>query len=198
MHAPDVERRLATIFSADVVGLAAGAELEANRAQLLDRKIAEHKGRIFGRRGAAVTAEFASVVDAVRCAVEVQREFGTRNAVASVEERVVCRVGVNLGDVVDAADGPEGGGVDFAARLKDLAEPGGVRVSAVAHDRVTSVIGLDGARRDDRGRKHRIAWLIQWSALLAYFLGWWALIFWKTIYYAVHSTWPCWPVWMCN
>ncbi len=207
MVAAEVERRLATVFSAEMVGFGRRSDEDGGRARVareadgaipLAARIAEYQGRLYGRRDGGWMAEFAGVPDAVRCAVAVQREQQTRNAGLPADRRTAWRIGVNLGDVVDDADGIHGNGVAFADRLKALADPGGVCVSAVAYDQVTSVIGPGGVPEDRDGDGHRIAAVIQWSAVLAYFFGWFALIFWKNIHYALYKTWPCWPAWMCG
>ena len=200
----EVERRLATVLSAEIVGFrdedgAIGTDArKSDRGMPLSSRIAEYRGRLVGRRDGTWMAEFAGVPDAVRFAAAVQLEQEARNAVLQADRRIAWRIGVNLGDVVDDGDGIHGTGVAFADRLKELAEPGGVCVSAVAYDQVTSVIGPGGVTGERVGGKHRIAAALQWSALLAYFFGWFALIAWKNIHYALYKTWPCWPGWMCG
>jgi class 3 adenylate cyclase len=129
-----VERRLAAILAADVAGYSRlmGADeegtlvrLKAHRRELIDPKIAEHRGRIVKTTGDGILVEFASVVDAVRCAVEIQRYMIDRNAGMAEEKHIAIRVGVNLGDVIIDGDDIYGDGVNIAARLEALAEPGG-------------------------------------------------------------------------
>ncbi len=129
-----VERRLAAILAADVVGYSRlmGADeegtlaaLKAIRRELIDAKIGEHRGRIFKTTGDGLLVEFASVVDAVRCAVEVQREMATRNIDVPEPRRIEFRIGVNLGDIIIDEQDIYGDGVNVAARLEALAEPGG-------------------------------------------------------------------------
>jgi class 3 adenylate cyclase/TolB-like protein/Tfp pilus assembly protein PilF len=132
-------RRLAAILAADVVGYSrlmavdeAGthARLEAPRQDLIEPKIGEHHGRIVKLMGDGALVEFASVVDAVQCAVEIQQEIAERNAGVLDDQRIQFRLGVNLGDVIIEGDDIYGDGVNVAARLEALAEPGSVCVSA--------------------------------------------------------------------
>src|SRR6516165_7160630 len=138
-------RRLAAILAADVAGYSRlmGADEEGTHERLkshlrglVDPKIAEHRGRIVKNTGDGVLAEFASVVDAVRCAVEVQRGMVERNAGIAADRRIEFRVGINLGDVIAEPDDIFGDGVNVAARLEALAEPGGICVSRVVRDQV--------------------------------------------------------------
>ena len=132
----EVERRLAAILSADVEGysrlmdadeVATVRTLGAHRAAataLIDR----HHGRVVSTPGDAVLAEFASVVEAVQCAVAVQREIGARNDSLARDRRMHFRIGINVGDVIVKGDDIYGEGVNIAARLQGIAEPGGVCV----------------------------------------------------------------------
>jgi TolB-like protein/class 3 adenylate cyclase len=138
-------RRLAAILAADVAGYSRlmGADeegtlerLKALRRELLDPKIAEHKGRIVKTTGDGVLVEFASVVDAVRCAVEVQQEMVERSTGTAADSRIELRVGINLGDVIVEGDDLYGDGVNIAARIEALADPGGVFVSGTVYDHV--------------------------------------------------------------
>jgi TolB-like protein/class 3 adenylate cyclase len=138
-------RRLTAILAADVAGYSRlmGADeegtherLQAHLRELIEPKIAEHRGRIVKNTGDGFLAEFASVVDAVRCAVEVQRGMAERNATAPVDQRIEFRVGINLGDVIAEEHDIFGDGVNVAARLEALAEPGGICVSRVVRDQV--------------------------------------------------------------
>jgi len=140
-----VERRLSAILAADVAGYSRlmGADEEgtlarfnAHRRALVDPKIAEHKGRIVKTTGDGLLAEFPSVVDAVRCAVEVQRGMAERNAAVPAAECIQFRIGINLGDVIVEEGDIFGDGVNIAARLEALAEPGGVLISNNVHDQV--------------------------------------------------------------
>src|SRR6516225_10278670 len=127
-----VERRLAAILAVDVAGYSRlmgedeEGTLAASRAvrrELGDRKITEHRGRIVKTTGDGLLVEFASVLDAVRCAVEVQREMAARNAGAQAGRRIDFRIGINLGDIMIDENDIFGDGVNVAARLEALAEP---------------------------------------------------------------------------
>jgi adenylate cyclase len=152
-------RRLAAILAADVVGYSrlmgedeegTLAALKTLRRELCDPKVKEHHGRIVKTTGDGLLVEFGSVVDAVRCAVEVQREMGVRNAEVLAERRIEFRMGINLGDVIKDRGDIFGDGVNVAARLEALAEPGGICVSRVVRDQVRDK--LDFAF-DDRGEQ---------------------------------------------
>ncbi len=140
-----VERRLTAILAADVAGYSRlmGADeegtlaaLKAIRREVVDPKIAENRGRIVKTTGDGLLVEFASVVDAVRCAVEVQQQMATRGADVTEGKRVEFRVGINLGDVIVEGDDIYGDGVNIAARIEALADVGGVFVSNTVHDHV--------------------------------------------------------------
>jgi class 3 adenylate cyclase len=138
-----VERRLAGILAADVAGYSrlmgvdeegTLTQLKEHRQALVDPKIEEHRGRIVKTTGDGMLVEFASVVDAVRCAVEVQRGMSERNARVNLDKRIEFRVGINLGDIIIDDDDIYGEGVNIAARLEGIAEPGGICISRQAHD----------------------------------------------------------------
>ncbi len=138
-------RRLAAILAADVAGYSRlmGADeegtlerLKALRRELVDPKIAEHHGRIVKTTGDGMLVEFASVVDAVRCAVEVQQAMAERNTGVAADSRIELRIGINLGDVIVEGDDLYGDGVNIAARIEALADAGGVFVSNTVHDQV--------------------------------------------------------------
>jgi len=138
-------RRLAAILAADVAGYSRlmGADeegtlehLKALRRELLDPKIAEHRGRIVKTTGDGMLVEFASVVDAVRCAVAVQQAMPERDTGVAAESRIELRIGVNLGDVIVEGDDLYGDGVNIAARIEALADAGGVFVSNTVYDHV--------------------------------------------------------------
>jgi TolB-like protein len=141
-----IERKLAAILVADIVGYSrlAGtdedrilARLRALRSDLIDPTIAVHHGRIVKRTGDGAIIEFRSVVDAVRCAIEVQSGMRERNAGLPPERRIEFRVGIHLGDVVEESDGDlMGDGVNIAARLEGVAEPGGICLSSAAYEQV--------------------------------------------------------------
>src|SRR5580704_14019676 len=138
-------RRLTAILAADVAGYSrlmgvdeegTHERLKAHLAQLVDPKIKEHRGRTVKNTGDGMLAEFASVVDAVRCAVEVQRGMVERNAAAPVDQRIEFRIGINLGDVIVESEDIFGDGVNVAARLEALAEPGGICISRTVRDHI--------------------------------------------------------------
>jgi TolB-like protein/class 3 adenylate cyclase len=138
-------RRLAAILAADVAGYSRlmGADeegtlerLKALRRELIDPKIAEHHGRIVKTTGDGLLVEFASVVDAVRCAVEVQQAMSQRHAAVAADNRIELRIGINLGDIIIEDDDIYGDGVNIAARIEALADAGGVLVSNTVHDHV--------------------------------------------------------------
>jgi len=140
-----VQRRLAAILAADVAGYSRlmGADEEGTlaalkelRRELADPKIKEHRGRIVKTTGDGLLVEFASVVDAVRCAVEVQQEMAERNVGVPEEQRIQFRIGINLGDIIKDGRDIYGDGVNLAARLEALGEPGGICVSRVVRDQV--------------------------------------------------------------
>jgi adenylate cyclase len=144
-RAARVERRLAAILAADVVGYSRLMEadeegtherLKAHLRQLVDPKIKEHRGRIVKNTGDGFLAEFSSVVDAVRCAADVQRGMIDRELKVADERRIRFRIGVNLGDVIVEEHDIFGDGVNIAARLEALAEPGWICVSRVVRDQV--------------------------------------------------------------
>jgi adenylate cyclase len=112
------------------------AALKAIRRELGDPKIAEHRGRIVKTTGDGLLIEFQSVVDAVRCAVEVQRAMAERNVTAPEDKRIEFRIGIHQGDIIVEDDDIFGDGVNIAARLEGLADPGGVCVSRVIRDEV--------------------------------------------------------------
>ena len=146
-----VQRRLAAIFAADMVGYSRLMEADeegtiarqkTHRKELIDPKIAEYHGRIVKLMGDGMLVEFASVVEAVRCAVEVQQAMVVREADVPEERRIRYRVGVNLGDIVIDGDDILGEGVNVAARLEGLAVPGGVCISDVVHQSVAGKIDI--------------------------------------------------------
>jgi len=140
-----VARRLAAILAADVAGYSRlmGADeegtlerLKGHRRELVDPKVKEHRGRIVKTTGDGMLVEFPSVVDAVRCAVEVQRGMVDRNAEVPEDKRITFRIGVNLGDVIIDGDDIYGDGVNIAARLETLAEPGGICVARTVRNQI--------------------------------------------------------------
>jgi adenylate cyclase len=138
-------RRLTAILAADVAGYSRlmGADeegtherLKAHLGELVDPKIKEHRGRTVKNTGDGMLVEFPSVIDAVRCAVEVQRGMFEREAEVPDERRIRFRVGINLGDVIVEGEDIFGDGVNVAARLEALAEPGGICISRVVRDQI--------------------------------------------------------------
>ncbi len=150
-----MERRLAAILAADVVGYSRLTEadeeatvraLDACR-RLIDRLVADHHGRVFGSSGDSLISEFASPVEAVRCAVEIQAALAERNAALPAHRRMPFRIGINLGDIVVDTDDLRGDdllgdGVNVAARLEGLAEPGGIVLSESAYAQVRKTLDL--------------------------------------------------------
>jgi adenylate cyclase len=147
-----VARRLAAILAGDIAGYSRlmGADeeatlrqLKAHRKELVDPKITEHRGRIVKTTGDGMLVEFVSVVDAVRCAVDIQRGLVERNAHVPAESRIEFRIGINIGDIISDDNDIYGDGVNVAARLQALAEPGGIMVSRVVHDQVRDKLSFD-------------------------------------------------------
>jgi adenylate cyclase len=149
-----VERKLAAILAADVVRYSRLMEadeagtfdrLRAHRKELFEPEIAKHHGRIFKLMGDGLLAEFGSVVDAVECAVAVQRGLAERNADMTADQRIEMRIGINLGDVIVEGEDRHGEGVNIAARLQELAEPGGIAVSQTVVNHVGNKAALQFA-----------------------------------------------------
>ena len=145
-------RRLAAILHADVAGYSrlmgideAGthARLMACR-QVIDERLVRHRGRVVGTAGDAVLAVFESVAEALTAAVEIQAALAERNAALPADQQLAFRIGLNLGDVIVDGDDVFGNGVNVAARIEALAEPGGIAVSAAVHDQLAGK--LPGAR----------------------------------------------------
>ncbi|RUV67564.1 adenylate/guanylate cyclase domain-containing protein, partial [Mesorhizobium sp. M5C.F.Ca.IN.020.14.1.1] len=147
-----MERRLAAILAADIVGYSrlmeadeadTLARLKSTRENLIDPKIAAHKGRIVKLMGDGALLEFSSVVDAVGCAVEIQRTMAECNAELPKERQLEFRIGVNLGDVIVEGQDIYGDGVNVAGRLEGLAEPGGILISGTAFDQVERKLDVE-------------------------------------------------------
>jgi len=147
-----LERRLAAILAADVVGYSRlmssdeeGTHLRllTYRREVIAPKVREHRGRIVKHTGDGALVEFGSVVDAVRCALEVQQNIRTRNAGLPQDRRIEFRIGVNLGDVIVAPDDIYGHGVNVASRLEGLAAPGGICITADAWRHVRGAIAAE-------------------------------------------------------
>src|SRR5215469_12049568 len=154
-----VDRRLAAIFAGDIAGYSrlmgvdeegTLRQLKAHRKELVDPKITEHRGRIVKTTGDGMLVEFISVVDAVRFAVDIQRAMIERTAQLPVERRIQFRIGINVGDIIIDGDDIYGDGVNVAARLEALADPGGIMVSRVVHDQVQDKLGFEF---DDMGEQ---------------------------------------------
>src|ERR1700716_4314359 len=145
MDVPGPERRLAAVLAADMVGYSrlmevdeAGtlARLKTHRLELIDHSIAKNRGRIIKTTGDGMLEEFHRVSDAVTCAAEVQRRMARRNADVSPARWIQFRIGINLGDIIIEENDIFGDGVNVAARLEMLAEPGGICVSGAVRDQV--------------------------------------------------------------
>ena len=151
MEPKGVERKLAAILSADVAGFSRLMEADEEASlrllnayrEVVDGLIARHRGRVFGSAGDSVLAEFASAVEALRCAVQIQQELEKRNGELSQERRMRFRIGVNVGDVMIEGGNLFGDGVNVAARLQSLAEPGGICISRPAFDYVRGKLELE-------------------------------------------------------
>src|SRR5262249_43872804 len=148
MSAP---RKLAAILAADVAGYSrlTGMDEEGTlkrlrrlRRELINPAVALHRGRIVKTTGDGILIEFPSVVDAVRCALDVQRGMDSRNADISADERIDFRVGINVGDVVVEGDDLLGDGVNVAARLEGIAEPGSICISEAAYQQVRDKVDV--------------------------------------------------------
>lgn len=151
MEQADIFRKLAAILAADVVGYSRlmGLDevgtlnaLKAHRRELIDPTIAAHRGRIVKTTGDGLLLEFASVVDAVGCAIAVQRAMLARNADVAQDRRIVFRIGINVGDIIIDGDDIFGDGVNVAARLETICEPGGVCISRSANEQVRDKLSL--------------------------------------------------------
>jgi class 3 adenylate cyclase len=162
MTIPPVQRKLAAILAADAVGysrlMGQNEEgtvhvLSAHRA-VIDGIIEAHHGRIVGTAGDSVLAEFASAVDALRCAVEVQQALKTRNAAIPEASRMLFRIGINLGDVVVKGADLLGDGVNVAARLEGIAEPGGICISSSVYDQIAGKLDLGFVEMGEQALKN--------------------------------------------
>jgi len=150
MATKDFKRKLSAILSADVAGYsrlmgedeAATVEAITTYREIMGGLIRQHRGRVVDSPGDNLLAEFASVVDAVQCAVAIQKEFQARNAELPENRRMELRIGINLGDVIEEEDRIYGDGVNIAARLEALADPGGICVSKTAFDQIETKLLL--------------------------------------------------------
>jgi len=147
----EFKRKLTAIFSADVEGysrLMREDEEETVRTLTAYRTamtslIQQYRGRVVDSPGDNLLADFTSVVDAVNCAVEIQRELAERNAELTADRRMLFRIGVNLGDVIEEGKRIYGDGVNIAARMESLAEAGGICISGTVYDAIEKKIGLE-------------------------------------------------------
>src|SRR5258708_5013953 len=146
-----IERRLAAILAADVAGysrlmgedeVATLRALKAHRRDLIDPTIARHHGRIVKTTGDGVLVEFASIVDAVGCAVSIQRGMIDRNEDVTQDRQIIFRIGINVGDIIIDGDDIFGDGVNVAARLEALCEPGGLCISRGANEEIRDKLSL--------------------------------------------------------
>ena len=158
-----VERRLAAILAVDVAGYSrlmgvdeegTLAALKACRRDFIDPKIAEHRGRIVKTTGDGALVEFASAVDGVRCAMEIQRVMAERNTAIPEDHRIELRIGINVGDVIIDENDIYGDGVNIAARIELLAEPGAVCLSENAYQQIKGKLSLDVADMGDQQLKN--------------------------------------------
>ena len=164
-----VERRLAAILAADVAGYSrlmgvdeegTLAALKAHRRELIDPKIAEHRGRMVKTTGDGALVEFASAVDAMRCAMEIQRAMTERNAEIPEERRIEFRIGINVGDIIIDEGDIYGDGVNIAARLETLASPGAICLSDNAYQQIKGKLALDVSDMGEQQLKN-IAWPVR-------------------------------------
>ena len=155
-----VERRLAAILAADVAGYSrlmgndeegTVAALKACRRELIDPKVAEHRGRIVKTTGDGALIEFASAVDATRCAMEIQRAMAERSAAIPEDRRIEFRIGINVGDIIIDESDIYGDGVNIAARVESLARPGAICLSENAYNQIKGKLALDVS---DMGEQH--------------------------------------------
>ena len=163
MEEANVDRRLAAVLAADVVGYSrlmevdeAGtlARLKTVRLELIDPAISKCKGRIIKTTGDGMLVEFQSVTEALRCAVDFQERMARRNRDMPASRTLLYRIGINLGDVIVESDDIFGDGVNVAARLEAMAEPGGICVSAAVRDQVGDRLGVAYEDLGDRQLKN--------------------------------------------
>jgi adenylate cyclase len=151
MPEEQVHRRLAAILAGDIAGYSrlmgtdeegTLRDLKGHRKALVDPKIVEHRGRIVKTTGDGMLVEFVSVVDAVRCAVDIQRGMAERNADVPANRRIQFRIGINVGDIIVEDGDILGDGVNVASRLEGLAEPGGICVARNVHNQIKAKLAL--------------------------------------------------------
>src|SRR5215471_13456674 len=161
-HPPALERRLATIMMADVVGYSRmmgeneerTIEILRGHRQVFDELLVQHRGRVFNTAGDAILAEFPSAVEAVRCATEIQMALRTRNDHLPEDQRMWFRIGINLGDVIVQGSDLLGDGVNVAARIQTVAEPGGVCVSGSVYDQIQNKLSLQFRQLGEKSFKN--------------------------------------------
>jgi class 3 adenylate cyclase len=159
---PSLERRLATILVADVFGYSRMMQVNEERTvkifrghrEIFDELIRQHHGRIFNTAGDAVLAEFPSTVESVRCATEIQTALRTRNEHLPEDQRMWFRIGINLGDVIVQGDDLLGDGVNVAARIQTIAEPGGISISGSVYDQIQNKLTLQFISMGERSFKN--------------------------------------------
>ena len=161
-----MERRLSAILAADMVGYSRLMEADEvgtlerqkiHRGELIDPAFEASHGRIVKEMGDGILVEFPSVVEAVQCAVAIQRAMAEREAEVAEDRRIQYRIGINLGDIVVEGDDIYGDGVNIAARLEGLAEPGGVCISGTAYDQLKAKVDVGYAELGEQaGQEHRI------------------------------------------
>src|SRR5436305_8888494 len=158
-----MQRRLAAILAADVVGYSRlmGSDemgtitaLKSHRRELVDSAISEHRGRIVKTTGDGMLVEFASVLDAVGCAVSVQRSMLKRNTDIPEDKQIIFRIGINIGDIIIDGEDILGDGVNIAARLETLCEPGGICISRAANDQIRDKLSLSFADLGEQAVKN--------------------------------------------
>src|SRR5215471_703667 len=160
--AQTLERRLATIMMADVAGYSRMVGENEERTietlrghrQIFDELLAQHRGRVFNTAGDAILAEFPSAVEAVRCATEIQTALRTRNDHLPEDQRMWFRIGINLGDVIVQGTDLLGDGVNVAARIQTVAEPGGICVSGSVFDQIQNKLSLQFRQLGEKSFKN--------------------------------------------
>jgi adenylate cyclase len=170
-----VERRLAAILAADVAGSCrligideegTLAQLKALRKTLFDPKVTDHRGRIVKNTGDGALVEFASVVDAIRCADEIQRSVAEQNTDVPRDKRIEFRIGVHVGDIIIADDDIFGDGVNIAVRLEGIAEPGGVSISDDAHRQIRGKVEIAFEDMGSQSLKNIVEPMRVWRVLI--------------------------------